>query len=199
MEAPGACPYRGEAADVYYEWTLDWLKEAKRVLKPNGSFYLVMGWSNLRHVLNAVSKVGFHKINHLIWSHSFGRFNPSKFCSSHFDILFLKKDAKAKHKFNHRFPIGERDEGGLSNLNKDIQDVMYIKKDYLRAQMKSPFKLPDELIWKLIEISSDKGDMVGDFFLGNGTTCLVARSLGRHSVGFEINPLCLSAYSKQAS
>jgi DNA modification methylase len=56
-----------EAPDDYEQWTHLWLAEAKRVLKENGSMYVIMGHSKLRHVLNAAHNLGLHEINHIIW------------------------------------------------------------------------------------------------------------------------------------
>jgi modification methylase len=47
---------------------------------------------------------------------------------------------------------------------------------------------PEEIPRRLIRMFTFVGDTVLDPFLGSGTTCLAARNLGRHSVGYEINP-----------
>jgi site-specific DNA-methyltransferase (adenine-specific) len=46
---------------------------------------------------------------------------------------------------------------------------------------------PEELPKRLIKMFSFVGDTALDPFLGSGTTCLVARNLGRHSIGYEVN------------
>ena len=47
---------------------------------------------------------------------------------------------------------------------------------------------PLEYVGRVIEISSNKGDLVADFFLGSGTTAVVADKLGRRFIGCDINP-----------
>ena len=47
---------------------------------------------------------------------------------------------------------------------------------------------PEELPRRLIKMFAFQGDTVLDPFMGSGTTNLAARNLGRHSVGYEINP-----------
>jgi DNA modification methylase/ParB-like chromosome segregation protein Spo0J len=47
---------------------------------------------------------------------------------------------------------------------------------------------PPELVSRLIQLYSFKGDLVLDPFLGTGTTVAVAKKLGRRGVGYEINP-----------
>jgi adenine-specific DNA-methyltransferase len=45
---------------------------------------------------------------------------------------------------------------------------------------------PEELLARIIQIASNKGDLVLDAFLGSGTTSAVAHKLGRRYVGIEI-------------
>src|SRR5579872_5801432 len=53
-----------EAPKDYQDWTTSWLNESYRILKDNGSMYLISGWSKLREVLNACNDVGFNIVNH---------------------------------------------------------------------------------------------------------------------------------------
>lgn len=46
---------------------------------------------------------------------------------------------------------------------------------------------PENIISNFISNSSCVGDVVFDSFVGSGTTCAVAKKLGRHYLGFEIN------------
>lgn len=175
-----------EAPDDYYTFSREWLTQAIRVLKQNGSMYIVSGWTNLRHLLNAVEDVGFYLINHIIWKFNFGVFTQKKYVSSHYHILYLKKP-KGKPKFNTNCRFSnQRDESG-SPLYRDLEDVWMIKKEYKPGQIKNKNKLPDALVEKMIAYSSDEGDTICDFFLGNFTTAFVALKMGRIPIGFEIN------------
>jgi site-specific DNA-methyltransferase (adenine-specific) len=51
-----------------------------------------------------------------------------------------------------------------------------------------PAPFPEELPRRLIELYTFRGDVVLDPFCGSGTTCLAAKRLERHFVGYEINP-----------
>ena len=159
--------------EKYYEFTLKWMKEAYRVLKKNGSMYVFSGWTNLKDILNALDEVGFITINHIIWKYQFGVFTKRKYVTSHYHILFVVKDEK-KYKFN--------------KVEHYPEDVWIINREYWTGKIKTPTKLPMELVKKIILFSSDEGDIVLDPFLGSGTVAVVSKMLGRHYIGFEIVP-----------
>ena len=46
-------------------------------------------------------------------------------------------------------------------------------------------KKPEKLLRRIIEMSTEPGDIVLDFFLGSGTTCAVAHKMGRQYIGVE--------------
>ena len=50
----------------YYEFTYNWMNECFRILKESGSMYVFSGWNNLRDILNAIEKIGFTMVNHII-------------------------------------------------------------------------------------------------------------------------------------
>jgi len=157
--------------DKYYEFTVTWMKEAYRILKRTGGMYVFSGWTNLKDILNAIDEVGFITINHLIWKYQFGVFTRRKYVTSHYHILFVVKDKK-KYKFN--------------KVEHYPEDVWIINREYWTGRIKTPTKLPVELVKKILLFSSDEGDIVFDPFLGSGTVAVVAKMLGRHYLGFEI-------------
>lgn len=178
-----------EAPPDYRDFSLRWLAQAKRVMKPNASMYVVSGWTNLKDLLIAIDETELTTINHLIWKYNFGCRTASKYVSSHYHILYLKKD-RAKPTFNTycRFGFAEKDENGKSLYYQDTEDVWVINKEYQPSKVKNKNKLPDELVRKMVLYSSNVEDVVCDFFLGNFTTANVAKALGREVTGFEENP-----------
>ena len=46
-------------------------------------------------------------------------------------------------------------------------------------------KKPERLLERIIDMSTNRGDVVMDFFMGNGTTCAVAHKMGRQYIGVE--------------
>ena len=73
--------------DRYYDFTLAWMREAHRVLKPSGSMYVFSGWNNLRHILNALDAAGFTVVNHIIWKYQFGVVTKRRVVSAHYHCL----------------------------------------------------------------------------------------------------------------
>lgn len=159
--------------EKYYDFTVNWMREAYRILKKTGSMYVFSGWTNLKDILNALDEVGFITINHLIWKYQFGVFTKRRYVTSHYHILFVVKDEK-KYKFN--------------KVEHYPEDVWIINREYWTGKIKTPTKLPVELVKKILLFSSDEGDIVFDPFLGSGTVAVVAKMLGRHYLGFEIVP-----------
>ena len=157
----------------YFEFTCEWLRECKRVISGTGSMFLVSGWTNLRDILNAVEDVGLETINHLIWKYQFGVYTKRKFVTSHYHILFLVKNSK-KYVFN--------------KIENYPEDVIFIKREYWANKVKTPTRLPEELVSKLILYGSNQGDLVLDPFMGSGTTAVCAKQTNRNFVGFEIVP-----------
>jgi site-specific DNA-methyltransferase (adenine-specific) len=178
-----------EAPPDYGPWVLQWLSQAKRVLKPNGSMYIVSGYSKLFEIEQAVRSLSLFEINHIVWKYNFGVNAKKKFVSSHYHILYLKKDKRSQPTFNTfcRFGASEKTEDGRSRLYADLEDVWIINREYCQGKLKNSNKLPEELVSKMIQYSSNPDDLVCDFFMGNFTTASVAKRLGRRVCGFELN------------
>ncbi|GIV29161.1 MAG: hypothetical protein KatS3mg028_0227 [Bacteroidia bacterium] len=172
----------------YPEFTKQWIKEAERVLKPGGSIYIISGYTNLIHILNALHATSLKELNHIIWKYNFGVYTKNKFISSHYHILLYTKPGK-KHTFNTYafYADFEKDESGNSLNYSDREDVWIIHREYKPGEIKNKNELPKQLLLKMILYSSKPEDMVCDFFLGSFSTAKVALALNRNACGFEIN------------
>lgn len=174
----------------YAEFSEKWIREAERVLRPGGSIYIVSGYTNLIDILNALRKTSLKEINHIIWKYNFGVFTRQKYVSSHYHILFYEKPG-GKRTFNleSRYGLNEKSEDERSLNNTDREDVWIINREYKPGQIKNKNELPTKLLIKMIQYSSNEGDLVCDFFLGGFSTAKVALGLNRRAVGFEISKL----------
>jgi site-specific DNA-methyltransferase (adenine-specific) len=173
----------------YPDFSMNWIKEAERVLRPGGSMYIVSGYSNLRHILNALADTKLEEKNHIIWKYNFGVYTSKKYISSHYHILYYVKPPCNKATFNTNafFADSEKAENGGSLNYQDREDVWVINREYKPGQVKNKNELPTALLTKMIMYSSNENDMICDFFLGSFSTAKVAIGLGRNACGFEIN------------
>ncbi len=171
----------------YYDFTYSWMSEAYRILKESGSMYVFSGWNNLKDILMALDDVGFVTVNHIIWKYQFGVVTKKKFVTSHYHCLYVCKNPKKRKFFPFsRFKKQAKTKEGRSLHYKDKEDVWNIKREYWTGYEKTPTKLPAELIEKIIQYSSKKGDSILDPFLGSGQVAILSKSLGRKFIGFEI-------------
>lgn len=181
--------YNEIEGDDYLAFTLDWLSQATRVLKDSGSMYIFSGWNYLKELLIAIDVCGLTTVNHLIWKYQFGVVTRRKYVTSHYHCLFVCKNDRERqfHPFV-RFDKDAKTETGGSAHYRDKEDVWEIKREYWPGALKTPTKLPAELIEKILDYSSQKGDVVLDPFLGSGQVAVVSKMKERHYVGFEIVP-----------
>ncbi|MCK5033932.1 MAG: site-specific DNA-methyltransferase [Calditrichia bacterium] len=172
----------------YFDFSVQWIKEAERVLRPGGSIYILSGYSNLVDILNALRQTNLEEINHLIWKYNFGVYTSKKYVSSHYHILYYEKPG-GKRTFNtfSRIDSDEKNSTGGSLNYLDREDVWIINREYKPGKIKNKNELPLELLIKLIQYSSNENEVVCDFFLGGFSTAKAAIGLNRKMTGFEIN------------
>ncbi len=172
--------YNEISRDNYLDFSIDWIKEAGRILKESGSMYIFSGWNNLKDILIAVDEAKLITVGHPIWKYQFGVYSTKRFVSSHYHCIYVcKNEGKRRFYSNSRFTNSRE-------RYQDLQDVWVIKREYWTGKIKPPTKLPSELIEKILQYSSKKKDLIFDPFLGSGQVAVVAKELGRKYSGFEI-------------
>ena len=184
--------------EKYAEFSLAWIKQAERVLRPGGSLYIVSGYSNLRDILNALAQTSLQEVNHLIWKYNFGVYTSKKYVSSHYHILYyIKQGGRITFNTYSRFGAAEKDKNNLSTNYRDREDVWDIPREYKPGKRKNKNELPKQLLIKIIQYSSCEGDLIADFFLGGFGTARVAIGLNRRIVGFELNRKAIQHHLKE--
>jgi len=180
--------YKEIPQQEYPFFTLRWLGLITQTLKPSGSLFIVSGWNNLASVLTGIRYFDFDLVNLITWKYQFGLYTKRRFVSSHYTIVYACADDKLRNFYsNSRFTKKDRDEKNGSLQYQDMQDVWTINKEYWHGRIKTPNKLPSELIKKILQYSTKKGDLVLDPFLGSGQVTRVAKQMGRKFIGFEID------------
>jgi site-specific DNA-methyltransferase (adenine-specific) len=175
----------------YAEFSKKWINECERVLRPGGSMYIVSGYTNLHHILNALHDTKLVEINHIIAKYTFGVSTKNKFVSSHYHILFWQKpdSKKQKRTFNSNWKYTDQKDSYHDRLT--VQDM---PRDYKRDQIKNKNQLSEDFISKFILYSSNRGDTVLDCFGGGMTTGRTALRYGRKFIGFELNKNAYDAF-----
>jgi len=173
----------------YADFSIKWIKQAERILRPGGSMYIVSGFTNLTDILIALrDHTDLELVNHIIWKYNFGVYTTKKYVTSHYHILYCTKPGgKVTFNTSCRFGKTQKDrDGGAANYG-DREDVWDIKREYKPGKAKNKNELPTELLKKMLLYSSNEGDMVCDLFLGGFTTAKIALGLNRKICGFEIS------------
>lgn len=186
------------------EWYEPRLIEMKRLLKDTGSIYLQCDY-RLAHYLkikmDEIFKIDNFQ-NDIIWCYNGGGVTKSRFNKKHDNILFYSKSDNFT--FNTQYqPYNENSAKRLLNQHKgkDKSDRLIIgtpmvdwwndikcivNPENIEYEDYNTQK-PKALLERIIQASSNKGDLIADFFMGSGTTCVVAKELGRNYLGCDIN------------
>ena len=160
-----------------------WLAACRRILTQNGTIFISGTYHNIYSIGMALEQEGYKILNNITWQ----KRNPPPnlscryFTHSTETILWARKnDKKAKHYFNYDL-MRELNDG------KQMKDVwtgaLTPKRE--KAFGKHPTQKPEYLLERIILAASREGDMVLDPFVGSGTTCVVAKKLGRFSIGID--------------
>jgi len=188
---------------AYLSWCNTWLEECIRVLKPTGSLFLLNlpRWG-MYHAAYLNRRLNFQ--NWIVWdamSEPRGKIMPA-----HYALLFY-----SKHPTNFTFNFGEeiridarfyclrpsciRRRKMLGDDDKELLtdywwDIHRIK--HRRDRDYHPCQLPDQLMERIISLTTKPGDIVLDPLAGTGTTVVAAARLGRRYVGIDIDEMYIN-------
>jgi modification methylase len=171
---------------TYDAFTRAWLKEARRVLKPTGSLWVIGSYHNIFRVGAILQDTGFWILNDIVWrkANPMPNFKGTRFTNAHETLIWASMGEKAKYTFNYTAMKTLNDElqmrsdwvlpicGGPERLRKDGHKV-------------HPTQKPEALLYRVMLATTQKGDVVLDPFFGTGTTGAVAKRLGREWIGCE--------------
>ena len=177
-----------ESFEAYDAFTRAWLLAARRVLKPNGTIWVIGSYHNIFRVGAKMQDLGFWILNDIVWrkTNPMPNFRGRRFQNAHETMIWASRDDKAKgYTFNYE---------AMKAANEDVQ----MRSDWLfpictgnerleddKGDKLHPTQKPEALLARVMLASTKPGDVVLDPFFGSGTTGAVARRLGRHFVGIE--------------
>jgi site-specific DNA-methyltransferase (adenine-specific) len=202
--------------EAYLDWSRKWIGEVHRVLKPNGTFWLAIGDEYAAELKLLTQKKGrFACRSWVIWYYTFGVNCVRAFSRSHTHLFHFVKDP-SDFTFNANNPevrvMSARQlvyADRRANPNKRLPDnTWFIRPQdvsngfapehdtWYFARVAGTFKeregfhgcqMPEQLLGRIVRVSSNPGDIVFDPFTGSGTTLVVAKKLGRQWLGTELS------------
>ncbi|MGB0863810.1 MAG: DNA-methyltransferase [Saprospiraceae bacterium] len=191
------------------------VKESHRILKPSGSIFLHCDKTaahHLRLLLDEIFGVQ-HFQSEIIWTYR--RWSNAKkgLLNSHQNIFFYSKstDFKFFPIYTDYSPttnldqilqdrvrnaegksVYKRDENEATVLTKekkgvplsDVWDIPFLNPK-ARERVGYPTQKPVFLLQRILELTTQTGDIILDPMCGSGTTCVAAKSLGRDYIGID--------------
>jgi len=171
----------------YDSFTESWLREAHRVLKDDGTIWVIGSYHNIFRVGATLQDLGFWILNDVVWrkSNPMPNFKGKRFTNAHETMIWCSKDKDARYKFNYE---------AMKALNEDLQ----MRSDWLlpicngnerikdkEGNKAHPTQKPESLLYRVILASTEPGDLILDPFFGSGTTGAVAKKLSRRVLGID--------------
>ena len=170
----------------YDKFSVNWIREVKRVLKPDGSLWVIGSYHNIFRVGNILQNMGFWILNDIIWrkSNPMPNFNGKRFTNAHETLIWCSPSCLSKPTFNYH-AMKALNEG--TQMRSDWMIPICGGKERLKNSGKKthPTQKPEALLYRIILSTTMPGDLVLDPFFGTGTTGAVAKSLGRDWLGIE--------------
>jgi len=172
---------------TYDGFTRAWLKEARRVLKDDGTLWVIGSYHNIFRVGAAVQDEGYWILNDIVWrkANPMPNFRGTRFTNAHETLIWCAKGEDSRYHFNYR---------AMKALNDELQ----MRSDWLLpicsggervkeagGHKAHPTQKPESLLYRVLLACTQPGDVVLDPFFGTGTTGAVARRLGRKWIGIE--------------
>jgi modification methylase len=174
--------------EEYDRFTRAWLAECRRVLKDEGTLWVIGSYHNIFRVGSALQDLGYWLLNDVIWrkSNPMPNFKGTRFTNAHETLIWAAKSrGQRRYTFNY---------DALKVANDDLQ----MRSDWTlplctgeervrdaNGEKAHPTQKPEALLHRVILASSRPGDVVLDPFFGTGTTGAAAKRLGRRFIGIE--------------
>ena len=173
--------------EEYIEFSRAWIKEAVRVLKPNGTIYIFMGMKYISYIYSILEQeFGLVFNSWITWYYTQGIGKKKGFSPRHDDILMFTKH-ESKYTFNlDDIRIPQKFYRSVNNMRGanpgnvwEFSHMHYCNKN----RRTHPTQKPEALYERMILASSNEGDLVLDPFLGSGTLLRVCQNINRNAIG----------------
>ena len=181
----------GKGLEENLKFHISWIKECKRILKPNGTIWISGTYHSIYQCGYALQLNDYRILNEIVWYKPNASPNLSCrfFTASHETLVWARKDKKGKHTFNYELmKDGKWPEDQLKKDGLQMRSVWSIgtpKKEEKKFG-KHPTQKPTDLLKRIVLASTNKGDVVLDPFSGSSTTGIVSAFYGRKFIGIDM-------------
>ena len=172
--------------DEYDEFTYNWLKECRRVLKRDGAIWVIGSYHNIFRVGKAMQDLGYWILNDIVWikSNPMPNFKGTRFNNAHETLIWASKSEGAKYTFHYKALKTFNDDKQMRS-DWDLPICNGNERIKVNGRKAHSTQKPEELLYRIILSTSNVGDIVLDPFMGSGTTGAAAKRLHRNFIGFE--------------
>jgi modification methylase len=167
----------------YDAFVRDWLIQCQRVLKDNGTLWVIGMYHNLYRIGAIMQDLGYWMLNSVIWekANPTPHFRGVRLCNAHEELIWAAKSAKCAKGYTFHYHDLKAENGG-----KQMRSVWRFpicsgdarKKAGDGKKLHSTEK-PLPLLERIVRSCTNPGDLVLDPFAGTGTTGEAALRLDR--------------------
>lgn len=177
----------------YFAFTIAWLAELKRIVRPTGSLWVHGTYHNIGIINFALQMLSVEIINEVVWykRNSFPNLSGRRLTASHETILWAHTGDKKKRRYYFAYDVSKAmgsPEDLLKEPGKQMRTVWDIPNNKKRVELafgKHPTQKPIRLLKRMLELSARPGDLLLVPFAGSGADCVAAQELGITFLGFE--------------
>jgi modification methylase len=184
-----------DSPEEYEAFARKWLAECRRVLKPDGSMWVIGTYHNIFNLGSIMKELGFWILNDIVWvkTNPMPNFRGTRFTNAHETLIWATPRKTGKYTFNYE-TMKRRNDGKQMRSDWHIDICLGAErlKDENGKSLHNTQK-PMELLRRVILSSTRRGDVILDPFFGSGTTGAAARELGRDFIGIERNETYVAA------
>ena len=183
----------------YDTFTRAWLGECRRLLRKDGTIWVIGAYHNIFRLGAIMQDLGFWLLNDVIWhkTNPMPNFRGRRFTNAHETLIWAARGRDSRYRFNYQAMKALNDD---TQMRSDWFIPLCTGAERLRnthGLKLHPTQKPEALLHRVLLASTIPDDIVLDPFIGTGTTAVVARRLGRHFIGIERHPAYVEAALKR--
>src|SRR3989338_2173818 len=205
------------AGSAFLEFMRKRLILLKELLANDGGIYVHLDYRK-GHYLKVLMDEIFGEqnfINEIIWSYRTGGVSKNFFARKHDNIYYYAKNGnflfntqyyksyqQKKYNFSEKYPEffdKDKQKWYHNSVCRDVWEDIYPlgTESDSKERVDFPTQKPEALIKRIIEASSNKGDIVMDVFAGSGTTSATAEKLERRWISIDVSKLAVYTTQKR--